>query len=346
MKRYIILICLTLLIGSFLVIPAKHDHIPLYKGVCFVGGRIVDDSHFAKLAENKVNWISQTPFAYQNDYNKPKMRMNLGRYAPWGESKRGISETTRLAKKYGIKTILKPHIWMRSRGSDKWRSDIAMESEADWQEWFENYTRFIVHYATLADSIGIEALSIGTELHQTVVQKPDEWRKIIKKIRAVYKGKLTYSGNWYKEFEDVTFWDDLDFIGVQGYFPLSDKKHPSVEEMKKGWETHIPQLRALHKKYNKQIVFTEIGYKSSPSTAITPWEWHEEFSAFDDEISLKTQADCYEAFFQTFWNEPWFDGVFFWKWFPDYTYISGRGSDLFSPQYKPAEKVMQKWFGH
>lgn len=345
MKKYALLVFLTLLIGSFILIP-DSTHIPIYKGVCFVGSRSVDEADFIRLAEKKVNWISQTPFGWQSDYNKPTLRMSTGRNGLWGESDEGITETTRLAKKYGIKTILKPHIWMRSRGTDKWRSDIAMENEADWDEWFSKYTTFIMHYAELADRIGIEALSIGTELHQTVLQKPEEWRKIIKKIRTVYSGKLTYSGNWYKEFEDVTFWDDLDFIGVQGYFPISENAHPTVEEMKRGWENHIPQLRALNKKYNKQIVFTEIGYKSSPKTAVTPWEWREDVADSEQEISLKTQADCYEAFFQTFWTESWFDGVFFWKWFPNYRFESNRRMDLFTPQYKPAEKVMEKWFGH
>ena len=41
------------------------------------------------------------------------------------------------------------------------------------------YGVFILHYARLAERLGIEALCIGTELRQTVGARPDEWRRLI-----------------------------------------------------------------------------------------------------------------------------------------------------------------------
>ena len=35
----------------------------------------------------------------------------------------------------------------------------------------------------------------------------------------------------------VTFWDELDFIGIDAYFPLSDKKSPTIEDLEVRLET-------------------------------------------------------------------------------------------------------------
>ena len=179
----------------------------------------------------------------------------------WGESGEGIAKTTEIARKHGIKSMLKPHIWLR-RSNGFWRSDIAMKSEKEWKTWFSNYTDAILTFARIAEENKMEALCIGTELRATV-HRTSEWRHLIKSVRKVYSGQLTYAANWYKEFEEITFWDELDFIGIQAYFPLSDKKDPTVDDIINGWKSHIPAMKAIYKKFDKPIIFTELGYKNS-----------------------------------------------------------------------------------
>ncbi len=53
---------------------------------------------------------------------------------------------------------------------------------------------------------------------------------------------------------------------------------------------------------------------------------------------METQANCYEALFHTFWNEPWFAGVHLWRW-------EGEDKFDFTPKNKPAANIMAKWFG-
>ncbi|MGH7599081.1 MAG: glycoside hydrolase family 113 [bacterium] len=315
------------------------------RGVSWVaGGEIIEDD-LIPLVKNNVNWIAQNPFGWQQDYNSPTFVLATDSRILWGERDEGIEITTRMARKHGIKTLLKPHIWLRNRNDGKWLSDIAMDNEADWQSWFEHYRIFILHYAQLAEKNGIEALSVGAELHATVKLRPNEWRKIIAEVRQVYHGQLTYCANWYQEFEDVKFWDKLDFIGIQAYFPLSEKENPTIDELKKAWQTHVTAIEKIRKQYSKPVVFTEIGYRSTPDAAIKPWEWMRSSSNVYSEAELQTQASCYEAFFQTFWNKDWFAGAYIWKWFPTSRRGFRRGSDPFSPQSKPAEKVMAKWYG-
>lgn len=313
------------------------------RGVSWVAGDSVSEDQIATLAQTHVSWISQTPFGWQAAYNKPEIGLNTApSRAWWGESDQGLIHTTRLARKQGIKTLLKPHLWLRDR-SGKWLGDIKMENEADWKAWFENYRRFILHYAVLAEKEKIEALCIGTELHQAAVSQEQAWRQLIRDIRQVYTGQLTYAANWYLEYEQVKFWDALDFIGVQAYFPLTQNQNPDLAELKKGWKNHLPALARLARKYNKALVFTEAGYKSTPDAAIQPWAWPRRGQDPPDPQSEQTQANCYEAMFQSVWNQPWFGGMFIWKWYPRVR-DNGRDHYDFTPQHKPAVKILAAWY--
>jgi hypothetical protein len=168
------------------------------RGVAWVAGPDeVSAADLAHLPELGVNWIVQTPFGWQETIDAPAVDLITGAGIWWGERDIGIETTTRLARERGIRTLLKPHVWLRRREGGVWRGEIAMRSEEDWRRWFASYERFILHYAALAERLGIEALAIGTELHTTAVERPDDWRRLIAAIRRTYSGHLTYSANWH-----------------------------------------------------------------------------------------------------------------------------------------------------
>ena len=125
-------------------------------------------------------------------------------------------------------------------------------------------------------------------------------------------------------------------------------QNPSVQEISKGWHKYFPAIQSIHKKYNRQILFTELGYKSTADSAITPWEWIDYSSTQSELASSETQANCYEAFFNTVWKKKWFAGVHIWQLRCDSK--SGRKRKRgkthldFTPQGKPAEKIIAKGF--
>jgi hypothetical protein len=313
---------------TVLSIDSKH------RGVCWVGQpEIAGVTEIEAIKSSGVNWISQTPFGWQRHAADTMVAGETSSQTPWwGESLAGIVATTRIAKDHGVKTLLKPHLWVRN----SWPGEIEMQSEQDWKAWFRNYEKFILSYARLADSVGISVLCIGTELHKTI-HRP-EWRPLIGKIRAHYSGEITYAANFDNEFEEVEFWDELDYIGVQAYFPLSKNPNPNVPELRQGWKEPIKRIRKVHESFKTPVIFTELGYRSTPDAAIEPWRWPQK----DEVVSFAAQSNCYEAFFQTVWQEPWIAGVYFWKWYP-HTPRRTMQSD-FTPQGKPALEVMSKWF--
>jgi len=315
------------------------------RGVSWVAGRPVAAEDFDSLVTNQVNWIVQTPFGWQRTIDSTTIRLATNGNVFWGETDEGLRVTAELARARGIHTLLKPHIWIMRGGG--WRGEIEMKSDEDWDEWFAQYEQFILHYAKLAEQNNIEALCIGTELHNTLKYHEKKWRNVIAQIRKVYHGSLTYAANWYKEYEEIPFWDALDNIGIQAYFPLvdsdSDSDSTTIEDLKKSWDRHLRAIEKVHVKYNKPVIFTEIGYRSTTKAAREPWSWPQRGKK-RDEVDLQLQKRCYQAFFETAWQEPWMTGVYFWKWFPHQARAGGESSDGFTPQNKPAEIVMRKWF--
>ena len=249
------------------VLASKH------RGVSWTAGRqVVTLEDFTPLVNNHVNWIVQTPFGWQEDYNTPHLLLTTEGFF-WGESDEGLGVTTDLAQSLGIHTLLKPHIWLTNVSEGKWRTDIEMQSEQEWQQWFDDYRTFILHYARFAQAHNIEALCIGTELQTTAIQREADWRSLIAEIRQVYQGQLTYAANWHEAFESIQFWDALDFIGIQAYFPLAGYDNPTLDDLKAGWQSYIPSIEAVHERYQKPVLFTELGYRSEENGAIAPWEW-------------------------------------------------------------------------
>jgi len=238
--------------------------------------------------------------------------------------------------------MLKPHLWM----SSGWRSDIVLDSPEEWDSWFETYRNVLLHYAMMAEATNTDLLCIGTELKTSIKQQANLWRQLIKEIKEIYSGKLTYAANWYDEYEHVSFWDELDYIGIQAYFPLTKHKNPELVEIMHGWQDHKETLEAFSKLHNKPILFTEIGYRSDAATTIKPWEWNSLGNLLTNQRSTQAQQYAYEAMFESLWSEPWFVGCFLWQWDTRTPKERALESFDFSPKYKPAQNIMAKWYGN
>lgn len=304
------------------------------KGVCWVGSsRPLEGWELDSLSGKGITHISQTPFGWQGDPNLPDIRWEKhSERIWWGESLKGLETTTDMARSKGVESILKPHLWVRGQ----WPGVISMKNEADWEVWLQQYSEFILYFAQYAQSHKIPILCIGTELEMTSGREKD-WRKLIAEIRKVYSGQLTYAAN-FTEYEKVKFWDALDYIGIQAYFPLADKSNPSLRTLKNSWEKKIKEIEKVQQRFQKPVIFTEIGYCNTVDAAVEPWVWPNERK--NSELSEEVQALCYQAFFETAWKKDWLAGVYFWKWYPQ---PKDRDPD-FTPQGKKAEKLMKQYF--
>ena len=301
-------------------------------GVSFVASREkVAQKHVEQLLQVHANHAAVMPFGFIRDINSPDIVHNTDRQ--WfGETKSGAKLYVELLQKNGIEIMLKPQIWI---WKGAFTGTLKMNSEAHWKQLEASYDDFILTYARLAEESRVPILCIGTELEQFVTNRPDYWKGLIKRIRGVYNGKLTYAANW-DEYTRTTFWEDLDFIGVDAYFPLSDEKTPSVEQLKEGWQPWKEKIATLSKSKEKPVLFTEFGYRSMDFTAKKPWL----VDRNDESVNLEAQVNAKKAIFSEFWTEDWFAGGYVWKWFINHEKSGGNKDNRFTPQNKPAQQVI------
>ena len=263
----------------------------------------------------------------------------------WGETIDANREAIRLAKQAGLKVFLKPHIVLgeRVKNNDKtngarWRGTLSVKKEADWKTLEMNYENYILELAEIAESGGVDLFSIGTELKKFVSKRPAFWKSLIYKVKDIYHGQLTYSANW-DEYNKISFWEDLDLIGVDMYFPISREKTPSVEKTKEKWKSVSKRLKKISEQKNKKILFTEFGYRNISYAGKKPWthDMGENMTPNNE-----AQSNLYEALFQAFWDEPWLAGGFAWKWF---AHPQKSNDTTFTMQGKPAMAIIQNWYG-
>ncbi|MEM7104936.1 MAG: hypothetical protein AAF502_17500 [Bacteroidota bacterium] len=305
---------------------------------------IVDTTDFQPLIDNNLEWITLVSWGYQDDIDSPIVTHHDGDSIRIMDYDAHWVRKIKSVRAAGFKVFFKPHVWLLSPSEGKWRSDIFPANELGWQTWQESYRNFILRYAKVAERAKVEMFCVGMEFWRLSVEKPEFWIKLIEDVREVYSGKITYAANWYHEYEEIKFWDQLDFIGVQAYFPLANTTNPSLREISKGWSKHVRTLESLSKKWDRKILFTEMGYKSTTNSAITPWEWSQNLSDSDRQYSPETQAKCYQAFFNKVWGKDWFDGVHIWVMRIDIAENYHKDNIDFTPLGKPAEVIISKGF--
>ena len=305
-------------------------------GISFVASRDrVTQEHVDPVVKVAANYAAVMPFGFIRALDNPNVIYGTKRQ--WqGERREGAKVSIELLQSNGIQVMLKPQIWI-SRG--EYTGYLKMETEENWKILEDSYLEFILEYAKLAEETNVAIFSIGTELEQFVVNRPDYWVELIKKVKSVYKGKLTYASNW-DEYKRVPFWDEMDYVGVDAYFPLSEMQTPSVENVIDGWRWWKGELSAFSKLHDKKILFTEWGYRSVDFTAKEPWTSDHSVTT----VNLEAQANTTKATFDALWNEDWFAGGFIWKWFIHHSRSGGSENNRFTHQNKPAEAVIKEYY--
>ena len=303
-------------------------------GVSFVASRdSLQQNQIRPIKDVYANYAAIMPFGFIRTLDHPEIIFDTDRQ--WfGETSAGASQYIELLHSDGIEVMMKPQIWI-------WRGEftgnLKMNSEEDWIQLENEYSNFILTYAKLAETTQVKVFCIGTELEQFVMQRPTYWKHLIAEIKKVYSGKLTYAANW-DEYKRVPFWDQLDYIGVDAYFPISDTKTPSLEESKAGWKPWKEELKTVSEKIDKPILFTEYGYRSVDFAGKEPWDSNHELPS----INFEAQTNLLEGLYQEIWNEPWFAGGFIWKWFIAHERVGGEKDNQFTPQNKPAQQSVKR----
>ncbi len=270
-----------------------------------------------KLPPHGINAIALVPYGFAS-LQEPQVR---GWNTRW-EGDAGVTQLARAAQSLGIKVLLKPQLWMRGGNP----AEINFPGAAENALWFAQYQPFLEHYAQLASAIHADVFCVGVELEK-MTGNQQAWRKLIARARELYPGPLTYAANFGAEFENIAFWDVLDYIGVDEYYPLPDDLSTA---------TVIAKIARVQARFQKPVLFTEAGFASVAGANRAPWDEPSR------RVDLQIQARSYDALLAAFYEKPWFAGVYWWK--VGTNGFGGPDDASHTPWNKPAMETVDRWF--
>jgi len=275
-----------------------------------------------------------------------------------------LEKVIKMAQSVGLDVWLKPHY-----ETDDGRTHVAhynpsfINTEENRINFLNSITEYSKTVAEFAEKNGIVGYNIATEHSGIENQHYDKWENLIHEIRERFSGKLTYSSSGFpfSEWEgnagadDVVFWNLLDYIGIDAYFPTSTNNFdPTIDEIYQGWLKNsinykidhniVYDLEKLSIMYNKPILFTELGYHAMNGSNIHTWNMNLENGVLD----LQEQSDLIEGWFRVFTdhNTGWIAGLNWWGYhnIPSPIAFDDLWMKSMNVYNKPAQYVMTDWF--
>jgi hypothetical protein len=270
----------------------------------------------AKLKQAGVNAVALVPYGVSPS-GKPSIRWSGGM-----ERDDWIALATADAHKAGMRVLLKPQLWVPKGDT----ASIDFTAPADLDQWFAEYAKFISHEAREAAAAKADLFCVGVEFGK-LSRYEARWRAVIAGVRKIYSGPLVYAASQGPEFEQLRFWDAVDYVGLNNYYPLPDDL--STDRL-------VKTVESVQRRAAKPVIFTEIGFSSFKAPQRQPWDETPRELAPDD------QARCYQALLAAFYTKPWVAG-FYWGKVGTNGY-GGPKDGSHTPWGKPAMEVVEKWY--
>lgn len=286
-----------------------------------------------ELVELGVTWVSITPFGRIWSLDSTDILLDFE--APVDDNRAAVGRAIEQAHARGLRVLLVPHLWVETTG---WRGEIEPGSPERWSEYIDSYERFLAHWTDVAAEHHADMLSLGVECKSWSGRFGERWTRMIRGVRAHYDGLVTYSANW-DEAIDVLFWDQLDVIGINAFYPLAESSEGSYAA---GARRVVGEVRAVAQYFDQPILFVEVGYTTRPAAAIRPWEWPDDMVGVA--VDEAEQARAYRAVLSAYSGPEWLAGLFVWRYYADPDDVTQEAAWGFSPRAKRAESELAEAF--
>ncbi len=295
----------------------------------------------AQAREAGAQWVALNPAWYVPTARSCDLQPDPARTI----SDAGVYALMQDLERSGVRVLLKPHVEALD-GSR--RGELRPDDETC---WFAAYRRMMEHYAELASAGGADLFAIGTELSSLTAPRHEiHWRQIATEARRAYRGPLTYAASWgvdeRAEYRRIPWWDAVDFIGVNAYFPL-EVRGREEQDYARAWRSYpvagrdaswIEEVHQVSLKFDRFVILTELGYRSVEGAALAPWDATR--SGLPDR---ELQARLFDAARRAWEREFWLEGVFLWAWDTNPA-PPPPGDTGYTVHGKPAEAEVRRWF--
>lgn len=281
-----------------------------------------------------ATWISLTPFG--RAWNLQATGVDKTFEAPFADNQRAMARAVRQAHARGLRVLLVPHLWVES---GEWRGELDPPGAEGWRAFAEGYRRYVLAWAGFAERSQVDMLAVGVELRSwlTTTHAPS-FLPILRDIRAAYSGPLTYAANW-DDVEQTVILGELDVIGINAFYPLTDKQNATPAELVGGGLEVAKKIKALGEQWGKPIMFNEFGYTARPDPALRPWEWPDKMQGV--KVDPHAQAMAYRGLLAGMLQAPELLGGFVWRLYADPDDLSQEAEWGFSPRGREAELFLR-----
>lgn len=197
------------------------------------------------------------------------------------------------------------------------------------------------HTTAKTDPGGIDRAVPGESFPNCAGRRDCGWRHVVHAVRSPtydsfighkpqtggnYTGKLIYAASWggapsgvtVSEYDHITWWDAVDYIGVDAFFPLTQNADVSVIDLMNAWHGKgldlqgqgdvYGKLAKLAGTFNRPVLFTGAGYKSAAGANGDP------LGASSSNPDTTEQFNDMQALLQTFGEAPFWEGAI---WYAD-----------------------------
>jgi hypothetical protein len=277
--------------------------------------RAIDEIH--DLGVSRVTFV---PFALYD--RRMTQVVDESRYGlVCGPKTAVLAEAVRHARRKGMDVNIKPMIEIDNPDGEGeiWRGSIKLDDES-LVPFFNSYREFVLDACELARTEGASRFYVGSELGGITsnYKSHGHWEELISACRSrlgASKCQLSYAAN-FDEYAQIAFWQLLDEIAVDAYFPLASRSsaagigRPSEREIRKRVDRFMGQLRMFAESRRKPLYIAEWGVTPFDLTTVDPSD--ESPSATPDAIEAINAYNALLASMST--QGAWLTGVDFWHW--------------------------------
>ena len=310
-----------------------------HRGANVFGWEALSEASIDSIRRYGITHVAVLPFEYQKDIEKPYIN-HIEQLPVFRKKDSTVIEILKWCETNGLQVMLKPHLWVDSG----WRTEFEYDKDQK-DRWFQDYRKVALNYARIAQEGNASVYCFGTEFYAIIKDHDDRWLQLIADIRKLYDGELTYAANWDKEYQNIPFWNTLDYIGVQGYFPMKVKNEKNIETLQAGLRPYLDTLAHFSASNKKPVLFTEYGFRSIEENTDEPWKWFQELDVLTKVYSESDQEIAYRAFLKSIAGQSWCRGAYLWE----YDINEDDKPDAiqwlnFSPRHKKAAQTIAEFY--
>jgi hypothetical protein len=310
-----------------------------------------------------ANWVFLSP-SWTYTRNHPlTFSAQPGRDAFWSDTVNSVSQ----ARALNLNVALFPQPRFSTTVNDFWSS--APRDPSWWNNWFDHYRAFVVHFADLASLSGAQAIVIGGDWIAPALPAGNladgtpsgvpgdaetRWKSLIAEVRQHFRGTVIFALPYDTGLisAPVTILTDVDAVYLLWFARLSEQANPNKADLLNEAGRLLDQnISPVQVQVNKPFLIG-LSYPSSThsATGCIPdgsggcLSWNALSRPNPDlstvNLDLQQQVDIYDAVFTAVKGRTWVSGLISRGYFPPVA-LQDKSASIHG---KPAADLLWYWF--